>query len=47
MCNIPAIAFIRENWLKSDRFTVIRFSNEQIFNDIELVLHTIAQALIP
>ncbi|MEH1812318.1 MAG: DUF559 domain-containing protein [Nostoc sp.] len=38
---------IRENWLQSNHFTVIRFSNEQIFNDIELVLHTIAQALIP
>ncbi|WP_414519852.1 endonuclease domain-containing protein, partial [Nostoc sp. PCC 9305] len=39
--------FIRENWLKSNKFTVIHFSNEQIFNDIELVLHTIAQALTP
>ncbi|MBD2435855.1 endonuclease domain-containing protein [Nostoc sp. FACHB-110] len=39
--------YIRENWLRSHDFTVIRFSNEQIFNDIELVLHTIAQALIP
>ncbi|WP_199316134.1 endonuclease domain-containing protein [Tolypothrix sp. FACHB-123] len=39
--------YIRENWLLSHQFTVIRFSNEQIFNDIESVLYTIAQALIP
>ncbi|MEH2087539.1 endonuclease domain-containing protein [Nostoc sp.] len=45
--NQQAEDFIRENWLKSNQFTVIRFSNEQIFNDIELVLHSIAQALIP
>ncbi|MEH2346364.1 MAG: DUF559 domain-containing protein [Nostoc sp.] len=45
--NQQAQDFIRENWLQSNHFTVIRFSNEQIFNDIELVLHTIAQALIP
>ncbi|RCJ25821.1 restriction endonuclease [Nostoc sp. ATCC 43529] len=38
---------IRQNWLQSNHFTVIRFSNEQIFNEIELVLHTIAQALSP
>ena len=45
--NQQAQDFIRENWLKSNQFTVIRFSNEQIFNNIELVLHSIAQALIP
>ncbi|MEH2378776.1 MAG: DUF559 domain-containing protein [Nostoc sp.] len=38
---------IRENWLKSNQFIVIRFSNEQIFDDIEFVLDAIAQALIP
>ncbi|MHC5717577.1 MAG: endonuclease domain-containing protein [Nostoc sp.] len=38
---------IRENWLNSNQFIVIRFSNEQIFDDIEFVLYTIAQALIP
>jgi very-short-patch-repair endonuclease len=37
----------KTNWLLSHQFTVIRFSNEQIFNDIESVLQTIAQALIP
>ncbi len=36
---------IRENWLKSNNFTVIRFSNEEVFNDIELVLQKISQAL--
>ncbi|WP_442942819.1 endonuclease domain-containing protein [Nostoc sp.] len=45
--NQHAQDFIRENWLKSNQFTVIRFSNEQIFNNIELVLHSIAQALMP
>jgi very-short-patch-repair endonuclease len=45
--NQEAEDYIRENWLQSNHFTVIRFSNEQIFNDVELVLHTIAQALIP
>lgn len=38
---------IRENWLKSNNFTVIRFKNEEVFNDIELVLQKISQALIP
>lgn len=38
---------IRENWLKSNNITVIRFSNEQVFNDIELVLQKISLALIP
>jgi very-short-patch-repair endonuclease len=45
--NQQAEDYIRENWLQSNYFTVIRLSNEQIFNDIELVLDTIAQALIP
>ncbi|MDZ8261119.1 endonuclease domain-containing protein [Nostoc sp. ChiQUE01b] len=31
--NQQAQDFIRENWLQSNHFTVIRFSNEQIFND--------------
>lgn len=38
---------IRENWLRSNNFTVIRFNNEQIFNNIEFVLDAIVQALIP
>jgi very-short-patch-repair endonuclease len=38
---------IRESWLKSNNFIVIRFSNDQIFNDIELVLQKMSQALIP
>ncbi|WP_375470874.1 endonuclease domain-containing protein [uncultured Nostoc sp.] len=41
--NQQAQDFIRQNWLQSNHVIVIRFSNEQIFNDLELVLHTIAQ----
>ncbi|KYC38376.1 restriction endonuclease [Scytonema hofmannii PCC 7110] len=36
---------IRENWLKANGFSVIRFRNEQILNHIEAVLNEIANAI--
>jgi very-short-patch-repair endonuclease len=34
----------RTEWLTQRGFRVIRFSNEEIFNDLETVLHKIAKA---
>jgi very-short-patch-repair endonuclease len=33
--------FIRETWLKSQGFIVIRFTNEQVVNNVEFVLNAI------
>ncbi len=35
----------RQEWLESRGFTVIRFTNEEVINDIENVLETIEQNL--
>lgn len=37
----------REQWLKQQGFTVLRFQNEQINHDLETVLNNIAQHLTP
>lgn len=38
---------IRDEWVRDNGFTVLRFKNEEILNATEQVLNTIAEALLP
>ncbi len=37
----------RENWLKSHGLTVIRFTNEEVFDNLEMVLNKIVDYALP